>query len=169
MREGRQGVGEWPGNCCNCQARRGAGERNKQTRTRYGQTTNTLRERAFICHLSHGAAAGWSCQSGRRWPVGHFIISICSSSPGHSSPTHKLLKNFTWLRHTHTETGIYKYENGIAVSRQRKAMAWQQKLGERREREATAMATTTTFINYLHAARRRCCHCRPCGAYAWYM
>lgn len=30
---------------------------------------------------------------------------------------------------THTETGIHKYENGIAVSRQRKAMAWQQKLG----------------------------------------
>lgn len=45
----REREGEGGLHCCNCQARRGS-KRNKQTRTRTGQTTNTLRAHLFVTY-----------------------------------------------------------------------------------------------------------------------
>lgn len=48
-REEERERGEEELHCCNCQARRGS-KRNKQTRTRTGQTTNTLRAHLFVTY-----------------------------------------------------------------------------------------------------------------------
>lgn len=79
----REREGEGGGlHCCNCQARRGS-KRNKQTRTRTGQTTNTLRAHLFVTYhtalpLGSPVRLAWPGLACSGLPVGHFIISICS-------------------------------------------------------------------------------------------
>lgn len=109
--------GKGVGGCTAATVRRGeaAREINRQGRAPVRQRTHW--ERIYLSLITRRCR--WGRQSdwpGLLWPARWALYNF------HMQPQ-KPLKNFTWLRHTHTETGIYKYENGIAVSRQRKALA----------------------------------------------
>lgn len=125
MRGGERERGKGVGGCTAATVRRGeaAREINRQGRAPVRQRTHW--ERIYLSLITR--CCRWGRQSdwpglawrGLFWPARWALYNF------HMQPQ-KPLKNFTWLRHTHTdthtETGIYKYENGIAVSRQRKAL-----------------------------------------------